>query len=240
MKPPLDEIDNSDVNYLTIQNLTHTEVDHYLKQKGIQDTELRKRIYEMTYGHAHCVKIISDIWLEQGQELLTIEELQEKFYDKALEKFVKEDVLERLKSPFRELTRYGALLRGFNLPLLQAVFQELPKLTIDNFNHLIRYPYVKAPVNQYYAFLELLRELQSQEILVQEPDKWKCYHQYALDYFTHESVTHESVRSIEWYYHALACNEEEARQNAFEKGELEVLRKASLDKTLKLKAGSYE
>jgi len=240
MKPPLDEIDNSDVNYLTIQNLTHTEVDHYLKQKGIQDTELRKRIYEMTYGHAHCVKIISDIWLEQGQELLTIEELQEKFYDKALEKFVKEDVLERLKSPFRELTRYGALLRGFNLPLLQAVFQELPKLTIDNFNHLIRYPYVKPPVNQYYAFLELLRELQSQEILVQEPDKWKCYHQYALDYFTHESVTHESVRSIEWYYHALACNEEEARQNAFEKGELEVLRKASLDKTLKLKAGSYE
>ena len=235
MKPPLDEIDSSDVNYLTIQNLTSSEVDHYLKQKGIQDAELTKCIYEMTYGHAHCVKIVSDIWLEQRREQLTFEELQEKFYDQALEKFVKEDVLERLKSPFHELTRYGALLRSFNLPLLQAVFQELLKPTIDNFNHLIRYPYVKPPVNQYYTFLELLRELQSQEILFQEPDKWKYYHQIALDYFTQDPI-----RSIDWYYHALACNKEEARQKAMEMGELEVLRKASLDKTLKLKEGSYE
>lgn len=236
MRPQLQVIDSHDITYYPLPILTSAEVNHYLEQKGMQDPKLRNRVYEMTYGHAGCVSIIGEIWQKRREQLLSIEELQETFYDQALESFVKEDILDdRLKSPFRELTRYGVLLRSFNLPLLQTVFQKLsPLLTIDNFNQFIRYPYIKPSARQYYAFFELLRELQAQEIRVQEPEEWKRYHQLAKDYFIQEPS-----KLTEWYYHALACNEEEAKQKAQTSGDLNVLKEAARDKTLKL-AGTYE
>ncbi len=236
IRPQLRVINSHDYTYHPLPMLTSEEVDHYLEQKGMQDSKLRNRVYEMTYGHAGCVSIVGEIWQKRREQLLSIEELQETFYDQALESFVKEDILDdRLKSPFRELTRYGVLLRSFNLPLLQTVFQKLsPRLTIDNFYQFIRYPYIKPSVRQYYAFFELLRELQAQEIREQEPEEWKRYHQLAKDYFIQEPS-----KLTEWYYHTLACNEEEAKQEAQTSGDLNVLKEAARDKTLKL-AGTYE
>lgn len=236
MRLQLQGIERDDIKYCPLPMLTEAEVYQYLEYKGMRDPELRKQIYAMTYGHADCVSIISEIWQERNGQPLSVEELQEIFYVRALESFVKEDILDdRLKSPFRELTRYGVLLRSFNLPLLQTVFQKLsPRLTIDNFYQFIRYPYIKPSVRQYYAFFELLRELQAQEIREQEPEEWKRYHQLAKDYFIQEPS-----KLTEWYYHALACNEEEAKQEAQTSGDLNVLKEAARDKTLKL-AGTYE
>ena len=58
--------------------------------------------------------------------------------------------------------------------------------------------------NQRYAFHDLLREVQAEEIREQEPKKWKYYHKRAFDYL----VKVEPL-SPDRYYHALAYNEEQ-------------------------------
>ena len=70
--------------------------------------------------------------------------LQEEFNERAWIDFIQERLDKRLQPPFRELTHYGALLRSFNLPLLQAVFPELlpePE-AFDRFQQFIGYPYI--------------------------------------------------------------------------------------------------
>src|SRR2546426_11247066 len=103
----------------------------------------------MTCGHPHSLAIIYDIWEEQWARPISVADLptlKELFYERALQDVIDKDVLKRLlKSPLDTLTRYGVLLRRFNLPLLQAVFREwLPEPEASNrFNQLIRYPHVE-------------------------------------------------------------------------------------------------
>ncbi|HEY6284962.1 MAG TPA: hypothetical protein VIX20_04825, partial [Ktedonobacteraceae bacterium] len=188
----LDVISGRDQRRLTLPMLGKAEVDQYLQHMGMQDADLRKRVYDVTHGHALCVSIIGDFWQqrEELEEPFTIADLPElqvqEFSEIALMQFTNERVLKHLKSPFKELTRYGVLLRSFDLPLLRSVFPEL--LTEDEaleiFNQLIRYPYIESRGNYRYAFHELLREALSEVTQKEEPEEWKVYHKLALDYLT--------------------------------------------------------
>ncbi|MFL5661314.1 MAG: tetratricopeptide repeat protein, partial [Ktedonobacteraceae bacterium] len=209
----------------------------------MDDALLRQRVYEITRGHALCVSIIGTLWLEQEEPPFTFVDfpkLQEKFNERALLEFVQKRLDERLGTPFRELTRYSVLLRSFDLPTLRAVFPEYfsgPD-AIERFHQFIRYPYIEAIGNQHYAFHDLLRELQAIEVREQEPELWKRYHKRALEY-----LTQVAIFSPDWYYHAIAYNEEQgmsdwwnATQDLRHTGTayLRALFQAAHDVTLKL------
>ena len=251
LRPSLEAIDaQEDVKQLALPMLEQPFVEQYLERIGMQDAALRKQVYILTHGHALCVSIIGSLWLERGAQPFTLADLpllSERFNERALLKFIGERVLDkRLKSPYRELTRYGALLRSFNLPLLQAVFPELLSKTnpLDQLRRLIQYPYIESRGNYSYAFHDLLREIQAEEIRVQEPQKWLDYHKRALDYLT-QTASH----SPEWYYHALAYDEDfgmsdwwETVQDAQIRGKrayLGALLEATHDRTLRLSKQSY-
>ena len=205
--PPLTVIERQDRLPLTLPRLDAEAVHLYLQQVGMQDAALRQRVYEITHGHALCVSIIGVLWQEQGDRPLTLADLPQlrtRFTEKALVEYIRERLDERLKTPYRELTRCGVLLRSFDLPMLQAVFPELLSGddALDIFHQLIDYPYVEPRGNQHYAFHDLLREIQAAEVRAQQPALWKEYHRRALDY-----LAKQSQRPADWYYHAIACDE---------------------------------
>jgi len=170
---------------------------------------MRGRVYDITRGHALCVSIIGTLWQEQDDHPLTLADLpklQQDFNERALIEYVRKRLDKRLKAPFRELTRYSVLLRSFNLPMLQDVFAELlpADTALDLWRKFIDYPYIEKLGNQRYAVHDLLRELQAAEIREQQPTQWQSYHQRALDY-----LTKLDAHSPDWYYHAIAVDEDE-------------------------------
>ncbi len=207
VSPPLTVIERQDRLPLTLPRLDAEAVHLYLQQVGMQDAAMRQRVYEITQGHALCVSIIGVLWQEQGDQPLTMADLPQlraRFTEKALVEYIRERLDERLKTPYRELTRCGVLLRSFDLPMLQVVFPELlsGEDALDIFHQLIDYPYVEPRGNQHYAFHDLLREIQAAEVRAQQPAQWNMYHQRALDY-----LAKQSQRPADWYYHAIACDE---------------------------------
>lgn len=248
----LDAINGRDQRRLALPMLGKAEVDQYLAHMGMQDSELRQRVYEVTHGLALCVSIIGDFWLnrEEQKQPFTIADLPElqlqEFSEIALMRFTNERVLKQLRSPFKELTRYGVLLRSFDLPLLRVVFPELlpESESLERFNQLLRYPYIEPRGNYRYAFHELLREALAEDVQREEPEEWKCYHKHALDY-----LTEVLPLSPDWYYHLLAYDEEQglanwqdAVQEARSAGKREyigALLQAALDKALKLSPAAH-
>ena len=245
--PSLTVIEKQDQWLLSLPMLEQAAVEEYLSTLGMQDALLRQRIYEITHGHALCVSIIGVLWQERDGQPFTLDDLphlREKFNEQALLEFIQERLDKRLKTPFRELTRYGVLLRSFDLPMLQAVFPEYfsGSDALDRFHQLIRYPYIERVGNQHYAFHDLLRELQAMEVREQEPETWKRYHKRAL---AHVTPTSQSVPyPPDWYYHAIAFDEEQgmsdwwdATQNLRYTGTayLRALFEVAHDETLKLK-----
>ncbi len=238
-------INGRDQRRITLAMLEKPEVDHYLAQMGMQDAALRQQVYEVTRGHALCVSIIADLWkhreeLSEPFSLSNVPELQvQEFSEIALMRFTNERVLKQLKFPFKDLTRYGVLLRSFTLPLLRRMFPELlPEAeALERFNQLIRYPYIESRGNYRYAFHELLREALVEEAQKDEPEKWRNYHKRALDYFTEEAP-----QTPDWYYHLLAYDEQQgllawqqAIQEAYgQRGHIGALLQAALDPALKL------
>ena len=226
---------------MTLKMLDRAEVNQYLEAMEVNDPVIQDYIYNMTYGHPHSIAIISDIWEENWDRPLSaadLPRLRGLFYERAIEDIVDKDVLKRLlKSPLDALTRYGVLLRRFNLPLLQAVFQEwLPEPEAGNrFSQLIRYPHVESLGDFNYVFHKLLREILAGYIQVQEPEKWRRYHQLALNF-----LTQASLRTPDWYYHLLACDEEKGVSywNEIKASEpreyIDALKEAACDKTLML------
>jgi AAA ATPase domain len=190
VEPQLDVIDEQDILYLDLPMLDEDAVDEYLEHKGMQGPKLRKRVFNITHGHALSVSIIGIICEEQQEKPLSEDDfpaLQEEFNERASLRFVNERILERLDWPYRELTRYGILLRSFNLPLLQVVFHDLrseqgellsEQEGLEWFDKLIRYPYIESQGNYRYAFHELLREVQAEKLQRGEAEKerWKFYH----------------------------------------------------------------
>ena len=216
MQPDLHVIERQDCYSLPLPMLDQPAVEDYLIALGMEDAAMRQRIYEVTHGHALCVSIIGTLWQKQGEPgnqpftLADLPQLQEKFNERALLEFIRDRLSSRLNTPFRELTRYGVLLRSFNLPMLQAVFPELlPEANaLDIFQQLISYPYIEARGNQHYAIHDLLREIQAVEIREQQPDKWQAYHEQALTY-----LSQHEPRSVDIYYHAIAYDEDEGMSN---------------------------
>ncbi len=245
VKPQLARIDRQDQQYLPLSMLSRKAVFEYLERAGMHDPALCQRVYDITHGHALSVSIIGAICQEQGEKSLTEEDfplLQKEFTEKASMQFVDERILSRLESPYRELTRYGVLLRAFNLPLLQAVFFDMEALKGPDapgiFDHLIRYPYIESRGNNYYAFHELLREVIAEKVQQQDgPDKehWKSYHQHALEHFNTVAPY-----SPDWYYHAIASHEEQGMRDwlqALQKAsapQVKALLQITYDSTLKL------
>ncbi len=242
--PPLSVIERQNCHTLVLPMLDKASVDTYLEQVGMQDAVLRQRVYAITHGHALCVSIIGVLWQEQGDHPFTLDELpqlQDKFNERALLEFIQDRLDKRLVKPFRELTRFGVLLRSFNLPLLQAVFPELfsGANALDIFQQFTRYPYIESLGNQRRVIHELLREIQAIEIREQQPDEWRTYHKRALDY-----LTGTAPQSPDWYYHAIAYDEEQgmtdwwdAVQTARNQGKREAcnqLLQAAYDVTLNL------
>jgi len=214
--PPLTVIERQDRLPLTLPRLDAEAVHLYLQQLGMQDAAMRQRVYEITQGHALCVSIIGVLWQEQGDQPLTLADLPQlraKFTEKALVEYIRERLDERLKTPYRELTRCGVLLRSFDLPMLQVVFPELLSGAdaLDIFHQLIDYPYVEPRGDQHYAFHDLLRQIQAAEVRAQQPAQWNMYHRRALDY-----LAKQSQRPADWYYHAIACNEAEGMDKWWE------------------------
>jgi predicted house-cleaning NTP pyrophosphatase (Maf/HAM1 superfamily) len=243
----LETINPAEQEQLRLKMFDRAEVNQYLAEMEIQDLAVQDYIYNFTYGHPHCMAIIYDIWEEQWDgpiRTADLHRLKGLFYERALQEVIDKDVLRRLlKSPLDKLTRYGVLLRRFNLPLLQAVFREwLPEPEAsDRFNQLIRYPHVESLGNFNYAFHMLLREILVGYIRVQEPEKWRRYHQLALDFLTPNGDSPQGqLRSPDYYYHLLACNEEQGVtywndiKTRAPQDYIEALRDAARDKTLKL------
>ncbi len=244
---PLELINEQEQRYLPLPMLDLNAVEEYLTALGMQDSALRQHIYAITYGHPLFVSIIGTLWQERGEQPFTVGDLPvlpEEISERARLKVHERILDKRLKSPFRELSYYGVLLRSFNLPLLRAVFPELlPESEAPgHFNQLIQYPYIKYLGNRRYAFHDLLREMRAEEIREQEPEKWKLYHKRALDHLS--AVPHIP----DWYYHALAHDEEQgmtdwwqALQEAQIRGlyeQLGALLKVAYDETLKLTPAS--
>lgn len=212
VQPKLDSVNGREQRRLALSMLGKAAVDRYLERKGMQDANLRQRVYEVTRGHALCVSIIGEFWenREEQTQPLTLGDLPElqveEFSEIALMRFTNERVLRQLKSPFKELTRYGVLLRSFDLPLLRAVFPEL--LTESDalalFNQLVRYPYIESRGNYRYAFHELVRDALAEETRKEEPETLLAYHKRALDY-----LAERAPHSPDWYYHLLACDEQQ-------------------------------
>lgn len=210
--PNLQAINEQERLHITLPMLDSAAVAFYLTALGMQDKELQQRVYEITHGLPLCVAIIGSLWEEQGEKPLTIDDLpqlQEEFTQRALIDFIQERLDKRLRSPYRELTRYGVLLRSFNLPLLRAVFPELlPEAeALERFEQLIRYPYIEFQGHHRYAFQELLREVQTEDIREQEPEQWRLYHQRAIDYYRQMAASEAVPLSPELYYHAIALDE---------------------------------
>ena len=247
VEPQLDVIDEQDLLYLDLQMLDKDAVDEYLGKMGMENPEMRERVYEVTHGNTLCVSIIGNLWQKPGEKPSDFSVLQEKFNKLALKDFIDNRILKRLNWPFKELTRYGVLLRSFDLPLLQAVFHDLrsvqgKKLSeqegLEWFDKLIHYPYIdELPKKQRWAFYELLRMILGEHIFAQEPEKWQNYHERALS-----KLSKEASHSPDWYYHTLAyCligdknkNKSYWEQEAQGKAEyLHALNEAASDATLK-------
>jgi tetratricopeptide (TPR) repeat protein len=190
-----------------------------------------------------CVSIIATLWQEQPFSIATLPTLQGQFTERALLKFVGERILDkRLKTPFRELTRYGIVLRSFNLPMLQAVFPHL-HIEYEQFRQFVSYPYIEPVSNRRYAVHSLLREIQADELREQEPDEWQEYHRRALEY-----LTISQAQQPDSYYHAIELSQEEGMSDWWDaiqsasfrraQEEFSALLEVAQDSTLKLTPGN--
>lgn len=237
---PLEAIRRKEQVHLNLAMLDRSGVDQYLQQMGMNDPQLREHVYSLTYGHPLSVSIIGKLWEQRGEQLFALAErpaLDKEFNERALLEFIQERLDTQLTSPFRELTHYGVLLRKFDLPLMQAVFTELlpDSDALALFHRLVLYPHIEALGNQRYAFHDLLRGIQAIYVRDHESQMWQHYHNRALAY-----LTRTGLHSSEWYYHALACNEEQVVSEWLQAGQasqreqLDTLLQAAKDETLAL------
>ena len=231
-----------------LDKLDKASVDRYFQQLGIEDSSLRHCIYEnITYGHACCVWIVGEI-LQTHRSFTSanLPQLQSLFKEQALHKFLHVHIFgKHPESRFRNLIHYGALLRSFDQPLLEAVFPEWmpPSEAFHLFHKLILYPYIIDQHNSRYAFIDLIREVLTHSIRYQESAKWQEYNQRALNFL-------KKISHLDRFYHALACNEQkglsdwiQAVQEAYSRKpeEIAMLLEIISDKTLILSpTGSAE
>jgi tetratricopeptide (TPR) repeat protein len=201
-----------DAAHQPLHLLPFPELDGFLQQLGMQEAALRRAVYEMTRGHPLCASIVAQVWRERPFGPADLPAFQGEFSDRAVTSWVLERVIQRLQPHFDDLTRYGVLLRSFDLPLLRAVFPEWLDSGDQVFQRLIGYSFIIRLANRRWAFHDLLRAVQADYVRRQLPDHWREYHQRALRFWEQqrEEVFGRQMRSPDYYYHRLALDEEEA------------------------------
>lgn len=189
-----------------LDRLDAASVDLFLAQIGVHDAEMRHYIYEhITHGHACCVWIVIKIWQASGPFMIEeLPRLQSLFKEQALHQFLHHHIFEKHpRSPFRSLIHYGALLRSFDQPLLEAVFPEWmpPSEAFQRFHKLILYPYIIQNKQNGYMFIDLLREVLTHCIRLHETARWQEYQAKALNFLT-------KIAHPDRFYHALLYDEQ--------------------------------
>jgi hypothetical protein len=223
------------IDWLELGDLDKAAVIPYLQTIGMQNIDLCEQCYDMAYGNASCVSIICKLWQNLGkksssedanlcqslqEEPLNAEsllEFRQRFYEQAVKSFVENHILDApIRTPLYELTRYGVLLRRFSQQLLEQVFcdilDELPPKQVPVYLvQFIEQLYVRKLGRFKYTLLELLREVLTDAIRMEEPVQWKHYHERARDIVP--------PTSDEWYYHVLAAKffDDETRNEEQEK-----------------------
>lgn len=226
---------NKDQEESSLDPLDRQSVQQYLERVGVEEPELCEQLYNMTEGHAFCVLLLCQLWQQWGKagkplpkwekvgnpssDTEALIQFQKDFYEQADKEFISKYVLAKFsipnlaldkfdRLPFYELTRYGIVLREFNLPLLMAVFSDLLSEpgAKNVFDQLVdRLYFIKHPDKQFtYAMHELFRAVLGLSIRVQEPTKWLVYHNRAIEFFKDKKGFIEQQSSSDWHYHNLA------------------------------------
>jgi hypothetical protein len=206
VQPQLNAIDKQDQRTFRLPLFSKSEVGQYLQHMGLQDPAILDYVYDLTHGHVGSILILSKLCEQQEQwpsSLKELQALQDQFIENVRTDIIEDDFLNErfIQSPYRELTRYGVLLRQFNQSLLQAVFPEwLPDLAAsERFDLFTRFPHVMPPKDNYYTFFDMLREILISRIFGQEKGMWIKYHGLALNY-----LSRVAPQTSEWWYHDLA------------------------------------
>ena len=120
------------------------------------------------------------------------------------------------------MTKYGSLLREFDLSQLKSIFGniELPESEVEAvFDQSIHRCYiVPRKERNKYAIHELFRTVLGQYVREQERSLWGGYHKRYLDFFQFQTDPAKLSFSTDWHYHnlgfrlALDENEESARR----------------------------
>jgi len=243
MRPQLEKINAKEQYLCELQELDEAAVNKYMKSLGIQDEEHWKVFFNLAHGHPLCLSIVATLWQEQqnDQSISDLPLLEKNFNEQAFIEFFQQRLDKRLRSPFRELTHYGVLLRSFDWELLRFVFQEdlSEPESYNNFEQFVTYSYIEEVFEEqghkHYALHILLREVLADPIRLQEPEKWQCYHRRAFQYYS-------KYQAIDQHYHAIALDEEKGMDNWLQAVQaaldsstvLSLLRQIDYDHTLKL------
>ena len=253
------------IDWLALGELDKAAAVQYLQTIGMQSIDLCEQVYDMAYGNASCVSIICKLWQnlqkrssledahlcqslqEKSLSAESLLEFRQRFYEEAVKSFVENHILDApLRPPLYELTRYGSLLRRFSQQLLDQVFYDIldefpPKHVPIYLEQFIEQLYVRKLGRFKYTLHELLREVLTDAIRMEEPEQWKSYHERARDILP--------PTTDEWYYHVLASkffddktrNEEQEKAywqevlrdaEAHGKAVVDALVNAATDKTL--------
>ncbi len=204
--PQLNAIAKQDQQTLRLPLFSKSEVGQYLQYIGVQDSAMLDYVYDLTCGHAGSMLILYKLCEQQDKMPASVEELrvlEDQYFENVRTDIIEDDILDArfIESPYRELTRYGVLLRRFNQDFLQTVFHEwLPDQRMrELFDQFTRLPHLMPPKDNYYSFFDLLREILASRIFGQEKGMWSKYHGLALTY-----MTKEAPQSAEWLYYNLA------------------------------------
>jgi tetratricopeptide (TPR) repeat protein len=203
-----------ETHHLPLGLLSAVELDGYLQHLGMQDAALRQAVYGMTRGHPLCVTFVTEVWQKSGQHAFTSADLptfQGQFSERAITEWVTERILDRMQPTYRDLVKYGVLLRSFDLPLLRAVFPELLDAQDAVFQQLIRYSFIYRLASGRYAFHGLLRQVLAGHIRSQLSEQWQLYHERALQFWDQqtEQVAGKDLPQPDYFYHLLAAREEQ-------------------------------
>ena len=200
-------IDGRDPLLKRLELLEETVVNSYLESLGITDRATHRLFYQFTYGHPLCISILINLWQQKGFAFIpeNLRRIHEEYYEQVRFRLIQERILDSAFEPaLHKLIRYAACLCSFNQQMLCAVFPELlpEERATERFEQLIRHPYITFEGNGHYAFHDLLRQILAPYVRVQESETWKKYHRRALEY-----LQKEEPHSLNWHYHALACDE---------------------------------
>jgi hypothetical protein len=228
VQPNLNAIEKQDQQTLRLPLFSKLEVGQYLQYIGVYNPTILDYVYDLTCGHAGSMLILYKLCVQQESFPSSVEELmalQDQFIESVRTDIIEDDILNErfMEPPYRELTRYGVLLRHFNQAFLQFVFPEwLPDSTArELFDRFTRFPHVMPPKENYYTFFDLLREILVNRIFGQEKVMWSKYHWLALNY-----LTKVAPQTPEWYYHDLACKIINKENMLIDREELAQIKKA--------------